>query len=1207
MDLSALLPVIDEAVGLDRLRSRMSGDGALMLGVSDGAKAAVLAALARDASHPLLIVTAKPQQAEALVDELQAWLGDRAGRVLLFPERDALPYERLTPDPDDVQRRLAVLDALASATSITNHESRIISPIIVACAAAIAQRTLTPDELARATVVLTRGAETKQDDFLRALDAGGYSIEPQVSAPGEASRRGGIVDVWPPSEELPLRIELFGDDIESIRAFDPTTQRSSGMRDAVRIGPAREMVLDHERREHLADQMQVTGMRGDARERFDADVAALRGGNTFPGDEFYAPFLTAGSLLNHLYGEPPDAGLRTTGPRTKRTRAQPASPLPRKAALVVTDEPADVAAVQQERDNQAREARRELELRGELPHGMPEPHVAWPELHAAIEAQPQRLSLSRWATGEHEASGADAALRLPFGPTAAYGGRLRVLAEELTQTLRGGQQVVVVSTQSKRLAELLEEHDVFARVADTIDAPQLGRGALTIIHGSLPHGWSVGEDGAGLTLLTDAEVFGFSKQRRAPPRKGAARDTFLADLSAGEYVVHIEHGIARFAGLVRKDVGGNEHEFLELQYADGDRVYVPTDQVDRVSRYVGPSEHRPSLTRLGSQEWSRAKARVRRAVQELATELLKLYASREVAEGHAFSPDAAWQTELEASFPYVETADQASAIRDVKHDMEDVRPMDRLVCGDVGYGKTEVAVRAAFKAVTDGTQVAILVPTTVLAQQHYNTFRQRLSGFPVKIEMLSRFRSDREQRQVAADAAAGSVDIVIGTHRLLQKDVAFKNLGLIVIDEEQRFGVTHKERLKQMRSEVDVLTLTATPIPRTLNMALTGIRDMSTIETPPEERLPIKTYVTEFDDHLVREAITREMERGGQVYFVHNRVHNIELLARQLRDIVPEAEILIGHGQMHEDQLEKVMLDFTEGKADVLVCTTIIESGLDIPNVNTIIINNADRFGLAQLYQLRGRVGRGAARAYAYLLYEKHRSLSEVAQKRLQTIFEATELGAGFQIALRDLEIRGAGNLLGAEQSGQIGTVGFDLYVKLLADAVEGLKALARGEPPPPSKMQPAVQIDVPLTAFIPESYIGDLNVRLAMYQRMAAADALDAAADLEQEMNDRFGAPPAPVRNLLYIVHIRVLAKRAHVASISRDERTEGAHVLSVRTLDGHDFAVQIAPSARRNLERADGVAIGHAQLRIDLALAGDAWRDTLVQALQSAAGEAA
>ncbi|MEK7693153.1 MAG: transcription-repair coupling factor, partial [Chloroflexota bacterium] len=1093
------------------------------------------------------------------------------------------------------------------------------APIVVACAAAIAQRTLTPDELARATVALTRGRKIRQDGLLRALDAGGYRIEPQVSAPGEASRRGGIVDLWPPAEELPLRIELFGDEVESIRSFDPVTQRSSGMRDAVRIGPAREMVLDHARMQHLADQMQVAGLHGDVRERFDADVAALRGGDTFSGDEFYAPFLAAGTLLEYVADDGDHGrGLKARATDTRTTkhkaasqaRAQRAAPLQRIAALVVIDEPADVAAVQQERDEAAREARRELELRSELPHGMPEPHVAWPELLAAIEALPHRLSLSRWATGEREAPDAHAAVRLPFGPVAAYGGQLRVLAEELASTLRGGQQVVLVSTQSKRLAELLEEHDVFGRVATTIEAPRLGRGALTIIHGSLPHGWCVGEEGGGLTLLTDAEVFGFSKQRRAPPRKGASRGAFLADLVAGEYVVHIEHGIARFAGLVRKDVGGNEREFLELQYADGDRLYVPTEQVDRVSRYVGPSEHRPSLTRLGSQEWPRAKARVRRAVQELATELLRLYASREVAVGHAFSPDAAWQTELEASFPYVETPDQAGAIRDVKRDMEDVRPMDRLVCGDVGYGKTEVAVRAAFKAVTDGTQVAVLVPTTVLAQQHFNTFRQRLSGFPVKVEMLSRFRSDREQREVVSGAAAGSVDIIIGTHRLLQKDVAFKDLGLIIIDEEQRFGVTHKERLKQMRSQVDVLTLTATPIPRTLNMALTGIRDMSTIETPPEERLPIKTYVTEFDDHLVREAITREMERGGQTYFVHNRVHNIELVTRQLRDIVPEAEILIGHGQMHEDQLERVMLDFTEGKADVLVCTTIIESGLDIPNVNTIIINNADRFGLAQLYQLRGRVGRGAARAYAYLLYEKHRALSEVAQKRLQTIFEATELGAGFQIALRDLEIRGAGNLLGAEQSGQIGTVGFDLYVKLLADAVEGLKALARGEPPPPSRMQPPVQIDVPLTAFIPESYVGDLNLRLSLYQRMAAADAprpgeqADAAADLERELNDRFGPPPTPVRNLLYIVRVRVLAKRAHIASIAREEGAAGGRVLSVRALDGYDFRAQLAPAARRELERADGVTIGHAQLRIDLELAGGGWRDTLVRVLEAAAG---
>ncbi len=752
---------------------------------------------------------------------------------------------------------------------------------------------------------------------------------------------------------------------------------------------------------------------------------------------------------------------------------------------------------------------------------------------------------------------------------------------------------------------------MFANVTQAISAARLGRGALTIIHGSLPHGWSVGDESTGLTLLTDAEVFGFSKQRRAPPRKGASREGFLAELRPGEFVVHIEHGIARFAGLVRKRVGAGdgagpdlEREYLELQYADGDRLFVPTEQVDRVSRYVGPGEHRPALTRLGSQEWPRAKARVRRAVQELARELLQLYARREVAQGHAFSPDTALQAELEASFPYVETADQISVIRDVKADMESARPMDRLVCGDVGYGKTEVAVRAAFKAVMDGRQVAVLVPTTVLAQQHFTTFRERLSGFPVKVEMLSRFRHERDQRRIVAEAAAGAVDIVIGTHRLLQKDVAFKDLGLVIIDEEQRFGVAHKERLKDMRSEVDVLTLTATPIPRTLNMALTGIRDMSAIGTPPEERLPIKTYVSEFDDHLVREAIARELERGGQAYFVHNRVHNIELVASKLREVVPDAEILIGHGQMPEEQLERVMLAFTAGEADVLVCTTIIESGLDIPNVNTIIVNNADRFGLAQLYQLRGRVGRSAARAYAYLLYEKHRALSEVAQKRLQAIFEATELGAGFQIALHDLEIRGAGNLLGAEQSGQIGAVGFDIYVKLLADAVEGLKALARGEEPPPSAIQPPVTVDIPVAAFIPESYVGDLNLRLSLYQRMAAADAIDAADDLERELLDRFGTPPATVRNLLFIVRLRALARRANIGGIAREERADGRTVLVARTQNDAEITASLASSVRLDLERTDGITLGRAQMRVDVTLLGDGWRDALVGALESLAG---
>ncbi len=1165
MDLSALLPVIDETVELARLRERIGAGQPLVLGVSDGAKAAALAALARDATRPIVVVTPRPHHADALADELAAWLGGHAShRVLVFPERDALPYERLAPDADDVRGRLDALDALAA--------SPVIAPVIVTCAAALAQRTISPDELRRATVAVVRGERTSLDALIRALDAAGFRIEPQVTAPGEASRRGGIVDVWPPAEERPLRIELFGDEVESIRDFDPATQRSTALRETLRIGPAREFMADPARMAGLAARMQLAHLRGDARERIEHDRNALAAGEGFEDIDAYTPFLATGTLLDHL----PEG------------------------ALLVVDEPADVNAVEQERDDQARDARRDLEARGELAHGMPEPHAPWEDVRAAIERWDTRMSLSRWATGEALTGSPEGAVRLPFGPAAAYGGRLRVLADELTSTLRRGQQVVIVSTQAKRLVELLEEHDVYARFADAMAAPQLGRGALTLINGALPHGWSVGGDGAGLTLLTDAEVFGFTKQRRAPPRRGASREAFVAELTPGEYVVHIEHGIAKFAGLVRRDVDGREREYLELQYADGDRLFVPTEQVARVSRYIGPGEHRPSLTRLGSQEWPRAKARVRRAVQELASELLKLYAAREVSAGHAFPPDTAWQAELEASFPYVETHDQVAVIRDVKQDMERDRPMDRLVCGDVGYGKTEIAIRAAFKAVMDGTQVAVLVPTTVLAQQHYNTFRQRLAGFPVRVEMLSRFRSDKDQRRIVADAAAGGVDIVIGTHRLLQRDVTFKDLGLVVIDEEQRFGVAHKERLKQMRAEVDVLTLTATPIPRTLNMALSGIRDMSTIETPPEERLPIKTYVTEFDDHLVREAIVREMERGGQVYLVHNRVHNIELVARKIRDLVPEAEVLIGHGQMHEDMLEKVMLDFTDGKADVLVCTTIIESGLDIPNVNTIIINNADKFGLAQLYQLRGRVGRGAARAYAYLLYEKHVALSEVAQKRLQTIFEATELGAGFQIALRDLEIRGAGNLLGAEQSGQIGAVGFDLYVRLLADAVEGLKALARGEPPPPSKIEAPITIDVPLAAYIPESYVGDLNLRLSLYQRMAAAGSPGASADLDRELHDRFGAPPASVRNLLFIVDVRVRAKRAGVISVAREE-TGGRPILALRTADHDDIRGRIGMRERRALEQTGAVSVGRTQVRLDLEALGNDWRDTLIAALEA------
>ena len=678
-------------------------------------------------------------------------------------------------------------------------------------------------------------------------------------------------------------------------------------------------------------------------------------------------------------------------------------------------------------------------------------------------------------------------------------------------------------------------------------------------------------------------------ERRATPRSLPRHESFLDDLQPGDFVVHIEHGIARFLGAKRERIGDREREYLELAYAENDRLLVPTDQLHRLQRYIGASDSPPVLTRLGTQQWHRAKQRARAAVRELAEELIALYASRQVLPGVAFPPDGLWQLELEAAFPYVETPDQAEAIQEVKADMEAPHPMDRIVLGDVGYGKTEVAVRAAFKAVTGGYQVALLVPTTVLAQQHAETFAARLAAFPVRVEMLSRFRSDAEQRAIIADLTAGRIDIVIGTHRLLQKDVQFQSLGLVIIDEEQRFGVAHKETLKQMRREVDVLTLSATPIPRTLHMALAGIRDMSTIATPPEARLPIVTYVLETDDQVVRDAVLREIERGGQVYFVHNRVQSIDMTARWLRALVPEATFVVGHGQMPEDELAHVMAEFSHARADVLVCTTIIESGLDIPNVNTIIMHQAQRLGLAQLYQLRGRVGRGAERAYAYLLYDRRQPLSEIAQKRLQTIFEATELGAGFQIALRDLEIRGAGNLLGAEQSGPIGAVGFELYTQMLAEAVEQLRAQQEGRPPLTLHRGPTVSMDLPLVAHLPDTYITDTNVRLAIYQRLAAIDDPDAVTAIATDLQDRFGPPPPPAQSLLAAVHLRALATRLGSDSLAREEEA-----IILRLTRGLTF-----PLAAYDVPLPDGVKLGRTILTLDLRRVGDRWIEVLQAAM--------
>ena len=1175
MDLSALLPIIAETAGLRCLREalRPSGRGGSarsIAGVSDAAKAAALAALVADERPPVLLLTGRPARAEVLAEEIAAWLGPSAGetpRVLLFPERDALPYERLAPDRETVRDRLNAVVALAEERPCVVVASALAEErpcVVVASALALAQRTLSPDDVTRAVLDLRPGQKLAMETFLRELGRLGYAMEPLVQESGEASRRGGIVDVFPPTERAPLRVEFFGDEIESIRTFSASTQRTSKAVDEARIVPAQEL-LPSAADDWLAplSKLGLKKMPDEARERIEEELELLRDGASFKERDFYVQFLAPCSLLDHLPS----------------------------GALLIVDEEADVQAAIEEAEAQGEATQKELEAAGEIPYGLPPALETWPEARRQIEAAGRVLTLARWAMPEEGKAAADGdAVRLPFAGSGAFAGQLRKLATEVAQGVQSGQRFVIVSQQAERLAELLEEQDTHATVSGDLASPPPN---LSLVQGSLQEGWKLGADGPSpdgdglLTLLTDSEVFGFVKQRRAPPKKAVNREAFLADLIQGAYVVHIDHGIGRFAGLIHRTIDGNEREYLELHYAEGDRLFVPTDQLDRVSRYIGPSDKHPAPTRLGAGDWQRAKQRARRAVAELAKGLLQLYASREVMPGYAYPPDTAWQAELDASFPYVETADQLAAINAVKHDMESPRPMDRLVCGDVGYGKTEVALRAAFKAVMDGKQVAILVPTTVLAQQHYNTFRERLAAFPVRIEVLSRLRSDAEQKRIVKSLPQGTTDIVIGTHRLLQKDIRFQELGLVVIDEEQRFGVANKEFLKEMRREVDVLTLSATPIPRTLYMALGGIRDMSTMETPPEERLPIKTYVSNADDRLVREAIARELERGGQVYFVHNRVHNIEMIAGKLRDLVPEASIGIGHGQMDERELARAMDDFTHGRTDVLVCTTIIESGLDIPNVNTIIINQADQLGLAQLYQLRGRVGRGAHRAYAYLLYEKNKRLTETATARLQTIFEATELGAGFQIAQRDLEIRGAGNLLGAEQSGYISAIGFDLYVKLLSGAVERMRALMRGETPPPESDESEVSIDLPLSAHLPPSYVPDLNLRLALYQRLSAADDPEAVDKISQEMVDRFGEPPPLALNLLYIVTLRSLSKLGGVQSIIADGATAVVKMEAGETLP----AAALEESAPR------GVRVGRTMLRVGL---DEGWQERLRRALK-------
>jgi len=1071
-------------------RLGMGAPAARVTGLTPAAKAMFAAAAAgRDRT---ILIAPTDREVELLTADARFFFSALEGlgdaelerAVLPFPSHEVDPYRGLTPHFDVASARARALHALASG-----HVR-----LVIASAAALLPRVSAPARMTSLAVTLTPGQDISPVDLGDLLAAAGYTRQDPVDESGEFCVRGGVVDFYPAGAAQPIRLEFIGDTIESIRSYEPATQRSTATLDRAAIIPLQERVGETE-----SDDRSAT-------------------------------------VLDYLR----EAGVRT----------------------VLVSEPDEVRASGEKLTAQIHASYDDVIAKGQKAPAPGELMVSWDTVQGWLQGATALETLAI------ESGEAEAAVHIACQPALEFAGRVPDWVAEIRRGRERGDTIVLVAHsagRAERTIELLADYDIFAapieRAEDAHATPVL------VSVGHLSRGFRLPE--AGLQLWAETDVF--EEERRTHERRRSAARTFLSDfrdLKVGDLVVHVDHGIGMFVGLKRIDVGLEPQEFMELRYAGDDKLFVPVERLDLVQKYTGAA--RPSLDRLGGATWEKAKTRVKKAMRDMAEELLKLYAARKAMPGHAFTADSHWQQEFEDAFEWVLTPDQQTAIADIKHDMESPSTMDRLLCGDVGYGKTEVAMRAAFKAVMDGKQVAFLAPTTVLAFQHHKTLKDRFAAFPVRIDMISRFRSKGEQKQTLDDLAAGKIEIIVGTHRLLSKDVQFRDLGVLVVDEEQRFGVAHKERIKQLRKRVDVLTMTATPIPRTLNMSLAGIRDMSIIETPPKDRLAIQTNVLKFDQEVIRRAIRNEMERGGQVYFVHNRVESIFSLGNLITRLVPEARIVIGHGQMSEEALERAMVDFVAYKYDVLLATTIIENGLDISNANTIIINRADRYGLSQLYQLRGRVGRSDRRAYAYLLVPPEDNLSQVAKKRLAAIREFSELGSGFRVAALDLEIRGAGNLLGGEQSGHIEAVGFDMYMKLLEQTIKELK----GE-----EIEDEVRANVNLRVDlrIDSEYIPDMNQRLTVYRRMAAVRTEPELDRLVEEIRDRYGAPPESILNLAEYAAIRVLADRVRIETIDREGDTVVIKFRSNATLDP-------ARLFRLVQERGDLRLIPPATLRLDL-----------------------
>ncbi|AOY05717.1 transcription-repair coupling factor [Bacillus subtilis] len=1136
----------------------------LLAGLSGSARSVFTSALANETNKPIFLITHNLYQAQKVTDDLTSLLEDRS--VLLYPVNELISSEIAVASPELRAQRLDVINRL------TNGEA----PIVVAPVAAI-RRMLPPVEVWKSSQMLIQvGHDIEPDQLASRLVEVGYERSDMVSAPGEFSIRGGIIDIYPLTSENPVRIELFDTEVDSIRSFNSDDQRSIETLTSINIGPAKELIIRPEEKARAMEKID-SGLAASLKKLKADKQKEILHANISHDKERLSEGQTDQELVKYLsyFYEKPASLLDYTPDNT----------------LLILDEVSRIHEMEEQLQKEEAEFITNLLEEGKILHDI---RLSFSFQKIVAEQKRPLLYYSLFLRHVHHTSPQNI-VNVSGRQMQSFHGQMNVLAGEMERFKKSNFTVVFLGANKERtqkLSSVLADYDIEAAVTDSKKA--LVQGQVYIMEGELQSGFELPL--MKLAVITEEELF--KNRVKKKPRKqkltNAERIKSYSELQIGDYVVHINHGIGKYLGIETLEINGIHKDYLNIHYQGSDKLYVPVEQIDQVQKYVGSEGKEPKLYKLGGSEWKRVKKKVETSVQDIADDLIKLYAEREASKGYAFSPDHEMQREFESAFPYQETDDQLRSIHEIKKDMERERPMDRLLCGDVGYGKTEVAIRAAFKAIGDGKQVALLVPTTILAQQHYETIKERFQDYPINIGLLSRFRTRKEANETIKGLKNGTVDIVIGTHRLLSKDVVYKDLGLLIIDEEQRFGVTHKEKIKQIKANVDVLTLTATPIPRTLHMSMLGVRDLSVIETPPENRFPVQTYVVEYNGALVREAIERELARGGQVYFLYNRVEDIERKADEISMLVPDAKVAYAHGKMTENELETVMLSFLEGESDVLVSTTIIETGVDIPNVNTLIVFDADKMGLSQLYQLRGRVGRSNRVAYAYFTYRRDKVLTEVAEKRLQAIKEFTELGSGFKIAMRDLTIRGAGNLLGAQQHGFIDSVGFDLYSQMLKEAIEERKGdTAKTE-------QFETEIDVELDAYIPETYIQDGKQKIDMYKRFRSVATIEEKNELQDEMIDRFGNYPKEVEYLFTVAEMKVYARQERVELIKQDK---DAVRLTISEEASAEIDGQKLFELGNQYGRQIGLGMEGKKLKISIQTKGrsaDEWLDTVLGMLK-------